>query len=98
VVLITVSGLSDMDWMPHSTTKFSEFNVVARGLAADADVLVLAPGHLDDLFHHALHGLVALVVDVGHQLRIPSTPRINWVRSLEPMEKPSKTSKTRRPG
>ena len=96
VVLITVSGVRLIESMPSRTRYSRDFGKVRRSLAADAGVPPIAPGAFDRELQELEHARVTLVeVECHHFRESRSTPSVSWVRSFEPMEKPSNSSANR---
>ena len=80
--------------MPSLDQPLGEVGVVAGALAADADVLAARLAGLDG------HARACFLTAGSRSSKPPATsaesrsrPRVSWVMSLEPMEKPSKWSR-----
>ena len=77
VVLSTVSGLSEMLSMPLLDQEVGELGIIARGLAADADLAPLVRGRRNDLGDHLFHRGISFIETCGATIsQSRSTPRI----------------------
>ena len=65
-----LSGLTDMESMPHATRNSANSGMIARRLAAQPDLGAGLVGLADDALDHPLHRLVLLVEQLGQLLRI----------------------------
>ena len=89
----SASGVTLIESMPQLDQELGHLRVVARRLAADADVAAVAPRALDRLASivHARRGR-ARRSRTRTSSESRSTPSTSCVRSFEPIEKPSKSS------
>jgi transcriptional regulator GlxA family with amidase domain len=72
--------------------KLGEFRVVRRRLTAKPDLRPRGMGLGDGLFDHPQNRRVAFLEESDNSPLSRSTPSVSWVRSFDPMEKPSKRS------
>ena len=99
-VAITLSGFSEMEEMPSSASHCAKSGWSLGPWPQMPMYSALGQAGLDGLVDQHLDSRVALVKVLRQQSRPESRsrPRVSWVRSLEPMEKPSKNSGSARPG
>ena len=92
IVLSRESGLSEMLSIPCATRNWANSGIVARRLAADADLPAGRVCRADHLRDGPLDGSLRSSKRCATSSESRSTPSTSWVRSLLPIEKPSKTS------
>ena len=90
MVLATTSGVTLIESMPCSNQELREFGIVRRRLTTDSDLatraFAAADHHRTGPFYCGLRSSNRWATDSESR----STPNVSCVRSLEPMEKPSK--------
>ena len=72
--------------------KLRKLGIIARRLAADADLAPLRAARRDHLGDHRFHRGIAFIENVRDDLRIAVHAEDQLCQSFEPIEKPSKIS------
>ena len=95
MVLSTLSGDRLIELIPARDQILGDLGIVGRRLAADPDMAAVAPRALDRLPSNASTPGSRSSKSKATSSLSRSTPSISWVRSFEPIEKPSKRSAKR---
>ena len=90
-VSITVSGFNETVSMPSSTNHLAKSGWSDGALPADADIFVVLAAGGNGQMQHNFNRRIALVERGSNRTAaVASTPKVSWVISFEPIEKPSK--------